>query len=69
MAPPFPFTVTLELAQQALSPSGGPDFSSALEAAERALAGLTSSKAPLELFTNVERTDDVIAAQKIADAL
>jgi glucose-6-phosphate isomerase len=62
MAPPFPFAVSLELAQQSL-------LASAQEAAEAALADLIASRPALELFTNVERTDDVLAARKIADSL
>jgi glucose-6-phosphate isomerase len=62
MAPSFPFAVSLELAKQCLP-------ASAQEAAETALAGLIASKPPLELFTNIERTDDVLAARKIADNL
>jgi glucose-6-phosphate isomerase len=37
--------------------------------AERALAALLGEKPGLELFSNVSRTDDILAARKLADAL
>jgi glucose-6-phosphate isomerase len=67
MAHPFPFSVSHDLAR-GVSASGS-SFSAVLEAAEVALTELMAAKPGLELFSNVERNDDIMAARKIADAL
>src|SRR5688572_17723459 len=69
MASAFPFAVSLDLAQHTITEAGSSAFSSALDAAERALAHLLAASPMLELFTSVERSDDVLAARAVADAL
>src|SRR5262249_37023356 len=44
-------------------------FKTALDAAEKALADLLSARPLLELFSNLERTDDIEAARVAATAL
>jgi len=67
MASAFPFSVSLDLARSGPLGPGTPAFASALASAERALAALIG--AGLELFSNVEREDDIAAARTLADAL
>src|SRR5262245_45650521 len=69
MASAFPFGVSLELAQGAAHGRGTPAFASALKASESALADLIQARPGLELFSNVERKDDIEAAEKVAEAL
>jgi glucose-6-phosphate isomerase len=69
MASAFPFRVSLDLAEGGSSGPSSPAFSAALAAAERALSDLLALKPGLELFGNVSRTDDILAARRLADAL
>src|SRR5262245_31334498 len=69
MALKLPFTVSLELAQSTLSGPLAAVFKTALEAAETARSELLSARPGLELFRNIERTDDLDAARKAAEAL
>src|SRR5262245_19412409 len=69
MASAFPFGVSLDLAQSAPNGPGTSSFASALKAAESVLADLIQARPALELFTNVERKDDIEAAKKVAEAL
>jgi len=69
MASAFPFRVSLDLAEGTPAGPGSPQFASALAEAERALAALIKADSPLELFGNVERSDDIDAAHRVADAL
>ena len=65
----FPYTVSLALA---LNGAGAPDparYEKALTEAECALSDLVNASAPLELLTNVARSDDLAAAQAVADTL
>jgi len=69
MASAFPFSVSLELTKSGPAAPSSPEFASALNRAERALADLLSAKPGLELFENVARTDDLAAARKVAEVL
>src|SRR5262245_16622170 len=69
MAAALPFSFSLDLARNALSPASERAFKTALDAAEKALADLLSARPLLELFSNLERTDDIEAARVAATAL
>lgn len=67
MASAFPFRVSLDLAESGPSGPKTPAFASALASAERALAELIGWDPGLELFSNVRREDDILAARALAD--
>jgi glucose-6-phosphate isomerase len=69
MASGLPFRVSLDLAKSGPLGPGTPAFASALAAAEQILADLMRAEPSLELFSNVARTDDIVAARRLADAL